>query len=569
MSLRFSPKLSWLVVALAAAALCLAHWESAAAQDRVRMRGFGTGLGLGLIIGGLASQDRGNAGGRNYRSCSSLFGPGAVNAAANPSRCVCRTGYAWASEGGNRRCIQRGTTNTAQAKVKTRSVNTATGGGRNNAVELEKIQEAMNLLGYDAGEVDGELGQKTQRAIFKYQADKHFPQSGHLSPAEQQALFADVEAKRVADARFQQPKLPDPPAAQNNEQDRGLPKSDVRMELTHWETVRNSKIAGELEDYIARYPSGEFTKLASLRLDQIRAQTAKEEEDARVKRFEPAKNASGTAGLPPVDDATFPRAKQRRPDGVAVIIGNGAYRHGVPSVEYSARDAEAMKLVAAKTLGIDAANIIFLKDATRGAMDEVFGTERDHKGKLWRMIDPDGRSDVYVFYSGHGVPGVNDTDGNFLLPVDGDPNHASLNGYPLKQLYKNLAELKTKSITVFLDACFSGQSADKNGTPLIQNASPVFISKGTPRDVGKINVFAAASERQLSSWDPEAGHGIFTRYVLAGLAGEADEDRNREITAKELRDYVSRQVRKAARRMHGREQEPWFEGDDGFVVSSF
>jgi hypothetical protein len=59
MSLRFSPKLSWLVVALAAAALCLAHWESAAAQDRVRMRGFGTGLGLGLIIGGLASQDRG------------------------------------------------------------------------------------------------------------------------------------------------------------------------------------------------------------------------------------------------------------------------------------------------------------------------------------------------------------------------------------------------------------------------------------------------------------------------------------------------------------------------------
>jgi Caspase domain len=266
----------------------------------------------------------------------------------------------------------------------------------------------------------------------------------------------------------------------------------------------------------------------------------------------------------------FPRARQRRPDAVAVIIGNGSYRNGVPSVEFSGRDAEAMKLVAVKTLGLDSSNILFLKDATRGQMDEVFGTDKDYKGKLWRTIDPDGRSDVYVFYSGHGVPGTNEVEGTFLLPIDGDPNHASLNGYPLKQLYKNLSELKTKSVTVFLDACFSGQAADQSGTPLINNASPVFIAKATtPGEGSKINVFAAAGERQLSSWDPEVGHGIFTRYVLSGLAGDADTDKNRDITAKELREYVTRQVRKAARRMHGRDQEPSFAGDDNFVLSSF
>ena len=554
---RFHAKRVWLLIAVFTASLVLTHWNSAAA--RVRGDGVAAGLALGLIIGGMAaSQDKGGAaGGKTYRSCSSVMGPGAVNSRSNPARCVCRSGYAWSSEGGRLHCVARGNT----GPTVTRSVNA--GKGTHSAAELEKIQEALNLLNYDAGEVDGAMGQKTQRAILKFQADKRFPQTGYLPPGEQQTLFADVEHKRALEARNTL-KGPDTSSASVDD----TKQTDARMELAHWETVKNTKVPAELEDYIARFPNGAFTKLASLRLEQLRAQ---DEEQRGKRRPEPKKNADGkVVQLPPIDDTVFPRARQRRPDAVAVIIGNGSYRNSVPAVEFSGRDADAMKLVAVKTLGLDSSNILFLKDATRGQMDEVFGTDKDYKGKLWRTIDPDGRSDVYIFYSGHGVPGTNEVEGTFLLPIDGDPSHASLNGYPLKQLYKNLSELKTKSVTVFLDACFSGQAADPSGTPLIKNASPVFIAKATtPGDGIKINVFAAASERQLSSWDPEAGHGIFTRYVLSGLAGDADTDKNRDITAKELREYVTRHVRKAARRMHGRDQEPSFAGDDNFVLSSF
>src|SRR5215470_17756900 len=182
---RFHAKRVWLVMAVFTASLILAHWYPATARNRGD--GVAAGLVIGLIIGGIAaSQDKGGAAdGKTYRSCSSVMGPGAVNSPSNPARCVCRSGYAWSNEGGRAHCVARGNT----GPTVTRSVNT--GKGTHTAAELEKIQEALNILNYDAGQVDGNMGQKTQHAIFKFQADKRFPQTGYLAPAEQQSLFAD------------------------------------------------------------------------------------------------------------------------------------------------------------------------------------------------------------------------------------------------------------------------------------------------------------------------------------------------------------------------------------------
>jgi hypothetical protein len=43
-------------------------------------------------------------------------------------------------------------------------------------------------------------------------------------------------------------------------------------ELKLWESIRESKAPGPLEDYLRRYPSGEFTELAQLQLDRVLAQ---------------------------------------------------------------------------------------------------------------------------------------------------------------------------------------------------------------------------------------------------------------------------------------------------------
>ena len=121
--------------------------------------------------------------------------------------------------------------------------------------------------------------------------------------------------------------------------------------------------------------------------------------------------------------------------GVAVIVGNRNYEHErVPEVSYAHRDAEAFKEYVIEVLGYDLENVIELLDASQAELETAFGNERSHEGTLWRYLDPEGGTDVVVFYSGHGVPGLNDKRG-YLLPSDADPNTAEINGYPIDVLY--------------------------------------------------------------------------------------------------------------------------------------
>ena len=172
-------------------------------------------------------------------------------------------------------------------------------------------------------------------------------------------------------------------------------------------------------------------------------------------------------------------AAPRNPNGVAVIIGNADYKNEqVPDVTYAGRDAAAFQRYVIDVLGYDPENIINLRDASQAQMFGAFGNQRNPRGRLWSLLDPEGGSDVVVFYSGHGVPGLNDRRG-YLLPVDAAPDTADINGYPIDLLYENLGKLKeAKSVRVFLDACFSG------GSPrgmLIRSASPVFVKAVLPK----------------------------------------------------------------------------------------
>ena len=58
----------------------------------------------------------------------------------------------------------------------------------------------------------------------------------------------------------------------------------------------------------------------------------------------------------------------RNPDGVAVIIGNRAYKYDVPQVTYAHRDAEAFRRYVVDVLGFDPENVIHQKDADKATL---------------------------------------------------------------------------------------------------------------------------------------------------------------------------------------------------------
>jgi formylglycine-generating enzyme required for sulfatase activity len=253
------------------------------------------------------------------------------------------------------------------------------------------------------------------------------------------------------------------------------------------------------------------------------------------------------------------------PDGVAVIIGNKTYHGRIPAVDYAHNDAAGIKRYVVDVLGYREGNIIDLRDATKAQMEAAFGNRETHKGKLWRYLNPKGTSDIVVFYSGHGVPGQNDRRG-YLLPVNADPDQAEINGYPVDLLYRNLGKLKARSKTVLLDACFSGESPKGM---LIRLASPVFIQAKAPEFDTNMTILTAASGSQLASWDEKARHGLFTEYLLRGLYGEADNDKNGSVTMAEVKAFLDTSMTRAARRTFGREQTATALGNGKRVLASY
>src|ERR1700722_13785579 len=148
-------------------------------------------------------------------------------------------------------------------------------------------------------------------------------------------------------------------------------------------------------------------------------------------------------------------------DSVAVIIGNKNYRYVKDfPVDYAVNDANAIKDYLIRFLHFEERNIIFEQDATKGVFERIFDPQG---GDLMGHVR-EGRSNVFVFYSGHGVPDLVGGQGYpYLLPSDMSPENPQRDGYSLETLYQNLELVKQKigpdrQVIVMIDACFSGET---------------------------------------------------------------------------------------------------------------
>ncbi len=260
-----------------------------------------------------------------------------------------------------------------------------------------------------------------------------------------------------------------------------------------------------------------------------------------------------------------PAAAREQGEGIAVIIGNKTYRAGVPAVDFAHNDADAMKRWVVEVLGYRADDVIDLRDAGKADLEATFGNHASFQGKLYKYIRP-GRSEVVVFYSGHGLPGPKDGR-SYLLPSDTDPDNAELNGYPLDVLIGNLEKLPAKSVTVFLDACFSGLTSSG---PLARNTSAFGLRAKPVTAGGNITVLSAASAAQAANWDTQAQHGLFTEYLLRAVYGEADKSHwgngDGKVTLDEVKAYLDSEMTYRASRVLSREQTADLAGDAGRVV---
>lgn len=261
----------------------------------------------------------------------------------------------------------------------------------------------------------------------------------------------------------------------------------------------------------------------------------------RVQSVQGFAEAEPAARGPEVENVDAPpRSKTKLdPEAYAVVVGIEKYRD-VPGVDYAARDAEAVYAYLTRSMGFDSKNIVLLTNerATLTDLATYLGP--------WLQDRVSAKSRVFIFYAGHGAPDPKSGKA-YLVPYDGNPNYNETKSYPVSRLYETLAKLPAAEVTVALDACFSGAGGR---SVLAKGARPLVHSQGQTPTSPNIVVLSAASGDQISTYYPEAQHGLMTYFLLKGLRGAADADKNNDITTSELFSYVSPAVEREARKQH-------------------
>lgn len=258
-------------------------------------------------------------------------------------------------------------------------------------------------------------------------------------------------------------------------------------------------------------------------------------------------------------------SRSKRQNAIAVVFGVSQYENIAPA-PYADNDAYIMKDYFEKVLGIGQVIYFTNEEVTISKLNKIFNP---NYGELQKAIVK-GQTDVFVFFSGHGIPDKTGTN-TYLFPYDGVKEDLESFGYNTSKLYENLNKLEARSVTVILDACFSGSS---RGTEKIREEN-LLAQKGVRVKTSKpwlaypnfTVINSSVGEETSLGYDPSET-GLFTYFLTAGLQGKADENRDKNVTFGELKKYVTENVTTTSTKLIGL-QTPEFFGEDRNVMVEY
>lgn len=192
-----------------------------------------------------------------------------------------------------------------------------------------------------------------------------------------------------------------------------------------------------------------------------------------------------------------------------VSVGIADYPGNSMDLSLPAKDAQTITWLYSKNTNIQYCQLLN-HEATRANIISTMN----------RIFAKAGTNDIVVlFYSGHGYPGG-------FCAYDGNLSYNTIR--------KSMAKSKCKNKMIFADACFSGKIRTNGSTTSNQELSAA--------KKANVMLFLSSRSNEASIERRNMANGFFTTYLQKGLRGGADTNKDRIITAKELFNYVHKNV---------------------------
>lgn len=237
----------------------------------------------------------------------------------------------------------------------------------------------------------------------------------------------------------------------------------------------------------------------------------------------------------PASPATVDGVRLRRFALMAGFNDGGPTR---PQLRYATSDARAMSRVLESLGGVAQDDIVFVSEATRTAFLGGF----DRLGRLVAAGQRAGvRREVVVYYSGH-----SDEDG-LLIGAD---------RVSYDELRTRIQAIPAEVRLAILDSCASGAFTRRKGgvrrAPFLMDASA---------DTKGHAYLASSAINEVAQESDRIGASFFTHYLVSGLRGAADVNRDRRVTLQEAFEFAAQETLARTEKTQGGPQHAAYEFD--------
>jgi TPR repeat protein len=250
----------------------------------------------------------------------------------------------------------------------------------------------------------------------------------------------------------------------------------------------------------------------------------------------------------------------------ALVVGISKYGPGVEGLRFARKDAESFYnfLRSPKGGSFPDSHILLLVDEQATSV-RLRGGVRDFLGQA-------GTDDlVEIFFAGHGAPDPRHPNALYLLTYDTSPDHLGQTAFDMDEIRSALERtISAERVIVYVDACHSeGISSPGTRDPANQRELMTRYLTTLAQSAPGVALFSSTQTNELSQESDEwgGGHGVFTYYLVQGLQGAADHDKDGIVTLQELADYVTDNVRAATKNTQHPRLKPSQNWDPTFPVA--
>ena len=220
-------------------------------------------------------------------------------------------------------------------------------------------------------------------------------------------------------------------------------------------------------------------------------------------------------------------------------VGVSTYSEANLNLEFAARDAEEIDRFFASQAGseVPPSRRVLLTNA-RATRAEILGAFE----KMTRLVSKDDL--LVVFLAMHGI--VSDRGDLYFAAYDTSASNIRGTGLANADVEQAVRDADVKHVLFLADTCHSGGVglSGRRGVAAVEtHRLEASLAGARPGSA----ILSASRGAELSQEDAKwgGGHGVFTHFVLTGMAGAADDNHDKLVTVSELYDFVYARVKDA------------------------